>query len=153
LTELDNVDRLILSELQTDARASFAAVAKKASVSEGTVHLRVRKLLNDGVINGFYTLLDAEKIGLGLKAIICLKADPSRYEEALSRLSAIKEIVEIYDVTGEYYAVLKVKTRDRQSLAGVIDAIGATPGITSTTTMVVLRSVKERFDVDIPPRA
>ncbi|MEM2904147.1 MAG: Lrp/AsnC family transcriptional regulator [Candidatus Bathyarchaeia archaeon] len=151
MPELDETDRLILSELQTDARASFAAIAKKIGVSEGTVHLRVRKLVNDGVIKGFYTLLDAEKVGLGLKAIICLKADPARYEESLKRLSAIDEIAEIYDVTGEYYAVLKVKTKDRESLAAVIDAIGATPGITSTTTMIVLRSVKERFDVDIPP--
>lgn len=149
MAELDNIDRQILSELQTNARASFAAIAKNAGVSEGTVHLRVRKLVKDRVVKGFYTVLDAEKVGLGLKAIICLKADPSRYEEALKRLSAIKEIAEIYDVTGEYYAVLKVKTKDRQSLAGVIDAIGAAPGIISTTTMIVLRSVKERLDIDI----
>lgn len=149
LINLDEVDRRILSYLQGDARASFATVAEKVGVSEGTVHLRVRKLLKLGVITGFYTLLNPEKVGVGLKAIVCLRVEPSRYEEALERLSKVEDIFEIYDVTGEYYTVLKVKTKDRESLAEVIDEVGQIPGITSTTTMVVLRSIKEKHELDM----
>ncbi|MEM2925922.1 MAG: Lrp/AsnC family transcriptional regulator [Candidatus Bathyarchaeia archaeon] len=145
MRELDDLDLRILSTLQRNARSSFSSIAKALGVSEGTVHLRVKKLLKKGIIKGFFSILNPEKLGIGMKAIICLKADPQRYEEVLKSLLDIPDIHEIYDVTGEFYSVLKVRTKNKESLAQVIDRIGRIPGITSTSTMVVLRSVKEEL--------
>jgi len=149
LSELDDLDLNILSTLQKNARSSFSSIAKKLGVSEGTVHLRVKKLLSKGIIKGFFAILNPDKLGMGLKAIVCLKADPQRYEEVLKALLDIPDIHEIYDVTGDFYSVLKVRTKNKESLAQVIDKIGRIPGITSTSTMIVLRSVKEELLLNV----
>ncbi len=61
----------------------------------------------------------------------------------------MKEIYEIYDVTGEYYAVLKVRVPTREDLAKVLDKIGNMDGVTSTYTMLVLRSIKDKKELDL----
>lgn len=148
MLKLDELDKNILSILQDDARISFADIARKLKVSEGTVHLRVRKMKRMGVIKGFYTIVAPDKIGKGLTAFIFVKADPTKYPDVLNSIVAMKDVYEIYDVTGEFYAVLKVKTSDMKSLTKLIDEMGAIRGVASTQTMVVLRAVKEQHKID-----
>jgi Lrp/AsnC family transcriptional regulator for asnA, asnC and gidA len=61
----------------------------------------------------------------------------------LKKISEFKEVLEVYDVTGEYYALLKVRVKTREELAKVLDMIGNMDGVTSTYTMFVLRTIKE----------
>ena len=146
---MDELDRRILSLIQYNARASFAKIAKRLGVSEGTIHIRVKKLQERGVIKGFYTILSPEKLNKSLTAFIAIKVNPLEYQDVLSKLIEVPDIYEIHDVTGEFYAILKVRTRDKDSLAKIIDQIGAIKGVLSTQTMVVLRTVKEQLTVTI----
>jgi len=148
-SELDSLDRKILDIVQDNARESFAQIAKKTGVSEGTIHLRVKKMMSSGIIKGFYTILTPEKAGKGLTAFIELKADPSKYQEALNRIQGLRDVYEVHDVTGEFYAILKVRTANKEGLARVIDAIGDIEGITSTQTIVVLRTLKEAHKIEV----
>jgi Lrp/AsnC family transcriptional regulator for asnA, asnC and gidA len=148
-SEIDSLDRKILDLIQEDARASFAQIAKKVGVSEGTIHLRVKRMVNSGTIKGFYALLAPEKVGRGLTAFVELKADPSKYREALNRIQGLRDVYEIHDVTGEFYAILKVRTVSKEGLARVIDAIGDIEGVTSTQTTVVLRTIKEAHKIEV----
>jgi Lrp/AsnC family transcriptional regulator for asnA, asnC and gidA len=141
--ELDEVDRKILEILQRNARTPLKRIASALGVSEGTVHIRLRRLIANGIIKGFYTILDEEKLGYTVKAIVALKADPSVYSRILESLKEIDGVTEIYDVTGEYYAILKVKTTSREELASIIDRIGSIKGVQSTSTMIILRTIKE----------
>jgi len=141
--ELDEVDRKILEILQRNARTPLKRIASALGVSEGTVHIRLRRLIANGIIKGFYTILDEEKLGYTVKAIVALKADPSIYSRILDSLKEIDGVTEIYDVTGEYYAILKVKTTSREELASIIDRIGSIKGVQSTSTMIILRTIKE----------
>lgn len=149
MVKLDGLDKKILSLIQDDARASFAKIAHKLGVSEGTIHLRVRKMQKRDVIKGFYTIVSPEKLGKGLTAFITVKADPAKYPGVLQSLLEIADISEIHDVTGEFYAMLKVRTKDKESLAGVIDKVGTVKGVTATQTMVVLRTVKEQYNIEV----
>jgi Lrp/AsnC family transcriptional regulator for asnA, asnC and gidA len=145
---LDDLDKNIIAMLQEDARASFAEVARKLNVSEGTVHLRVKKLKDLGIIRGFYTVISPEKVGKGLTAIVCIKADPAKYPNVLNVLTSMKDVYEIYDVTGEFYAVLKIRAMDMNGLTKIIDELGEVDGIGSTQTMVVLRTIKEQLKIE-----
>lgn len=147
---LDEVDKGILRFLQDNARSSFVKIARSLGVSEGTVHLRVRKLLNNGVIRGFYAIVNPERVGLSIRAFIGLQAEPSLYESILKHLVDIDEVYAIYDVTGEYSALLDVKVRDQRELTRIIDEIGGIPGVMATRTMLVLRVVKEEHKLNIP---
>ncbi len=140
---IDEIDLKILRMLQENARTPFSKIASSIGVSEATVHLRVQKLKRLGVIKGFRATIDPAKVGKGLTAIVLLKADPLKFKEVLKRVASIDDVYEVYDVTGEYYAVLKIRTSTRESLAKIIDKIGEIEGVTSTQTMVVLRTIKE----------
>jgi len=149
MPKLDELDKNILSMLQDDARISFADVARKLKVSEGTIHLRVRKMKKMGVIKGFHTIIAPEKVGKNLTAFIFVKADPIKYPNVLDSIIAMDDVYEIYDVTGEFYAVLKVRTDDMKSLTKLIDGMGTIKGIVSTQTLVVLRTVKEAYKMKV----
>ncbi len=148
MEEIDEIDLKILRMLQENARTPFSKIASSIGVSEATVHLRVQKLKRLGVIKGFRATIDSVKVGKGLTAIVLLKADPLKFKEALKKVASIDDVYEVYDVTGEYYAVLKIRTDSRESLAKIIDKIGEIEGVTSTQTMVVLRTIKEEDKIN-----
>lgn len=145
---LDEIDLKILKMLQENARMPFSKIASSIGVSEATVHLRVQKLKKLGVIKSFRAIIDPAKVGKGFTAIVLLKADPMKFKEVLKEVASIDDVYEVYDVTGEYYAVLKIRASSRDALAKIIDRIGEVEGVTSTQTMIVLRTVKEEDKIN-----
>jgi len=145
--ELDDVDRQILNLLQDDARRSFKEIAEEAKVSEATVFVRVKKLMKNSVIKSYKAIVDPKQVGKGTLAFVMLKANPNVYTKVLPTLVDMDEIYEIYDVTGAYYAILKIRTSSTEELATIIDKIGMIEGITGTETTVVLRSIKEEIAI------
>lgn len=146
---LDETDKRILRLLQEDAKIPYSRLAKILNVSEATIHLRIKKLKQLGVLRGFHADIDPAKIGKGTLAFILIKAQPKLYDHVLSRLSKLKDIYELYDVTGEFYALAKVRVSDREDLARLLDEIGKIDGVESTYTMYVLRVIKEKKTVNI----
>ena len=145
--ELDDVDRHILNLLQDDARRSFKEIAKEVKVSEATVFVRVKKLMKNSVIKSYKAIVDPKQVGKGTLAFVMLKANPNVYTKVLPTLVNMDEIYEIFDVTGAYYAILKIRTSSTEELAAIIDKIGMIEGITGTETAVVLRSIKEEIAI------
>lgn len=148
-SEIDEVDRVILEMLQEDARTSFRKIAQKLGVSEATVFVRVKKLLERGVISRFTTIVSPEPIGKGLTAFVLIDADPKKLQAVFDALNRIDDAYEIYDVTGSYYALVKIRTKDQRGLKEIIDKIGLIDGITRTETAIVLKSVKEETRLKI----
>jgi len=145
--ELDDVDRQILNLLQDNARRSFKEIAEEAKVSEATVFVRVKKLMKNSVIKSYKAIVDPKQVGKGTLAFVMLKANPNVYTKVLPTLVNMDEIYEIFDVTGAYYAILKIRTSSTEELATIIDKIGMIEGITGTETTVVLRSIKEEIAI------
>ena len=133
--------------MQDDARRSFKDIAKEAKVSEATVFVQVRKLMKNGVIKSYKAIVDPKQVGKGTLAFVMLKANPNVYTKVLPTLVNMPEIYEIFDLTGAYYAILKIRTGSTEELAALIDKIGMIEGITGTETAVVLRSIKEEIAI------
>jgi Lrp/AsnC family transcriptional regulator for asnA, asnC and gidA len=146
---LDRLDKEILRILQEDGRISYSKIAQMLDMSESTIHMRIKRLRELGILRGFYADIDMERIGLKVLAFVQLKADPKKYEQVLNVLKEMKEVAEIYDVTGEYYALVKVVVPSNEDLAKVLDAIGKLDGVTDTYTMMVLRVIKEGKKVNL----
>jgi len=149
IIELDETDRKILVELQRDGRRSFKKIGEDAGVSEATVFVRVRKLKEKGVLKGFRAVVDPKVVGKSLTAIILVRAYPKTFPGMLNALKKFDDINEIYDVTGEFYSILKIRTSGTDELGKIIDQIGAVEGVAGTETIIVLRTVKEEFNVRI----
>jgi Lrp/AsnC family transcriptional regulator for asnA, asnC and gidA len=143
VAELDDTDLKILRELQRDARASFKTVAQKVGVSEATVFVRVRKMQTKGVIKGFTALVAPAAVGKPLTAIVLVRANPKAYSGMLDALRKFDDIYEIYDVTGQYYSILKIRTSGTEELGKIMDEVGKIDGVSGTETIIVLRTVKE----------
>ncbi|MBS7623963.1 Lrp/AsnC family transcriptional regulator [Candidatus Bathyarchaeota archaeon] len=148
-SDIDEVDKEIIRMLQEDARVSFRKIAEKLNVSEATIFTRVKKLLKKNVIKGFAAIVSPEKVGKNITAFVLINADPKKLQSVLEALSKMEDVYEVYDVTGSYYAVVKIRTEDQRRLAKIIDDIGMIDGVTSTETALVLRSIKEDFRIKV----
>lgn len=144
---MDDLDANILLFLQQDGRMAYSRIAQELGVSESTVYARVRSMLNRGVISGFTAVTDPERLGFGMSALVLIQMDPKRAEAVLYKLKEMDEVTELYDVTGEYYAVAKVTVRDRAELSKTLDRVGMLNGVTGTQTMLILRRHKETRSV------
>ena len=149
LVGLDDADRKILAELQQDARASFKAIAEDIGVSEATVFVRVKKLKEAGILKGFRAIVDPSAVGKPLTAFILVRAQPKIYQSVLNSLKQVDDIYEIFDVTGQFYSVLKVRTTGTDQLSKIIDEIEKIEGVAGTETIIVLRTVKEETIIKI----
>jgi Lrp/AsnC family transcriptional regulator for asnA, asnC and gidA len=147
--DLDDLNKLIITRLQENARTPFSRIAKEAGVSEATVFLRVKRLQQIGVLKAFRAMVSPTKVGKSLTAFILVRADPRKYTEVLNVVRNLVEVTEAYDVTGPYYLILRVDVSNKESLAKVIDLIGAVDGVSSTETAIVLKEVKENVGIKL----
>jgi Lrp/AsnC family transcriptional regulator, regulator for asnA, asnC and gidA len=149
MVDLDEVDRKILRDLQIDGRSSFKKIGEDAGVSEATVFVRVKKMQDKRVIKSFKAIVEPKAVGKMLTAIVLVRADPKAYPGMLDALKKLDDVYEIYDVTGQYYSILKIKTTGTDELSKIILEIGNIDGVAGTETMIVLRTVKEEIGIKI----
>jgi len=138
--ELDNLDRQILAELRADARVSFQDIARRLVVSGGTVHVRVHKMREAGIIKGFRVILDTEKMGYDVCAFIGINLHTAGdYPVVLEKLRDLPEITEIHYTTGGYSIFIKVLTASTRGLHHFLtDRLQKIDEIQSTETLISL---------------
>ena len=149
MVELDQVDKKILEILQRDGRIPFSRIAREVGLSEATIHLRIKRLRESGVLKGFTAIIDPEKIGKNTLAFVLVRTDVRRHNEVLSEIAAIKDVQEAYDITGEYSALVKIRVGNREELAQVLDQIAKIEGVRETETLYVLRVIKEEKSIKL----
>jgi DNA-binding Lrp family transcriptional regulator len=140
---LDELDRALLRELNADARRSHRDLAQRLGVSPTTVSHRVERLERDGVIQGYVPLLNEELLGWDLWATIGIRISKGKLREVEERLAKDPRAQAIYDVTGDYDALLIGRFRDRRDLDRFVKRALQDPHIERTNTQVVLNRVKE----------
>lgn len=149
--EIDNLDREILSILMADASIPYTEIAKKLIISGGTVHVRMKKMQDMGIIQGSQLNIDAQKIGYDVCAFLGIFLEKgSQYNNAVEKLKQIKEIVEMHYCTGAYSMFAKIICRDTSHLRRVLnEGIQAVPGIQRTETFISLEeSIRRQIQLD-----
>jgi Lrp/AsnC family transcriptional regulator, leucine-responsive regulatory protein len=141
---LDDADWRILTALQRDGRASFAELARTVAMSPSAVTERVRRLEEAGVISGYAAVVDPERLGLIILALVRLRYPNGNYKPFHALLDTTPEIVEAHHVTGEDCFVLKVLARSMRHLEEITGRIG---GLGAVTTSVVYSSPLPRRDI------
>jgi Lrp/AsnC family transcriptional regulator for asnA, asnC and gidA len=137
--ELDETDREILRALQADARKPFSEIAREIDMSSATVHDRVNRMEEAGVIRGYHADVDPKAVGLGTSAIVGLRVEQGREEEALDRLSDVEGVQEVNLTTGEWDVILRVYAENTDHLREIMfEEIADMDGFARSQTMVVL---------------
>lgn len=144
--ELDDTDRKILALLIADAKMPYTEIARKVHVSGGTVHVRMARLEELGIVQGATLRIDYEKLGYGVTAFIgiyLLKS--SMYNSVADELKKIPEIVSMNYTTGNYGMFARLVCRDTQHLREVLhDQIQLIEGIERTETLISLEESLNR---------
>ena len=152
--ELDMLDRKILEYLQVDSRRPFLEIARNLKISGGTVHGRVNRMKEIGIIRGSKVIIDYRIIGLNISAFVGIQLSEARHTEAVqAALTEIPEIVEIHCTTGAYNFFVKTVTSSVEALYALLtDKLQPIEFIRSTETLLVLHTPLIR-DPDIAPPA
>ena len=103
---LDGLDLAILEELNVDARRSHREIAAHLEVSPTTVAARVQRMEREGVIRGYIPVLDDERLGFDLTATIGIRISKGRLREVEERLAKDPRAYAIFDVTGDFDALV-----------------------------------------------
>ena len=144
--EIDNTDLKILEILMQDAKRPYTEVAKKVNVSQGTVHVRMNKMEEAGILEKTTLRINYAKLGFDITAFIGIYLEKSAlYESVLAKLKGIPEIINIHYTTGNYSMFVKIHCRDTNHLKEVLhDKMQQVDGIERTETMISLEESLDR---------
>ncbi|MDE7466690.1 MAG: Lrp/AsnC family transcriptional regulator [Muribaculaceae bacterium] len=150
---LDEKDLEILAELQRNGRQTNKELSATVHLSTTPTFERVKRLEREGYIRGYTALLDAEKLQVGFVAFCYLKMKQHTYDNAMQIIEAVQripEIVECYNISGDYDFLLKIYTRDMKAyqkfllrILGEIDCIG------SLNSSFVLSEIKNNHQLPL----
>jgi Lrp/AsnC family leucine-responsive transcriptional regulator len=147
MTDLDEFDRKIIAVLRTDGRISVTDLAQRIGLSKTPCQVRLRRLIEAGVIRGFTALIDPAKLGLDHVAFAEVKLSDTRevalraFNEAVQR---IPEVEECHMIASSFDYLLKVRTSDIRRYRMVLgEKISSLPHVASTSTYVAMETVKD----------
>jgi len=139
---MDELDEKILTILNEDARKSYREIARELKVSLTTVSNRIKRMETDKVIERYIPLINQEKIGYDLTAVINVKISHGKLIEVQERISKDKHVSGVYDITGEWDSLIIAHFKDRRDLNGFIKGVLSIENVEKTNTQIVLNIVK-----------
>ena len=144
---VDELDIKILKKLISDARLSYRGIAEQIGVSPPTVLSRVEKLENNSIIKSYSAILDHEKLGYDLTAIIEVTAVKNKVIEVEKIISKYQNVCAIYDITGLTDMIIVAKFKNRKDLSIFVKKDLSMPYVERTNTHIVFITVKEDFRI------
>jgi len=154
MISLDRTDRRILELLQNDGRISNLELADKVGLSASPCSRRVKQLEDCGIINKTVTILNREKLGLKLSAIVQISMDrhtPDRFETFEETLLGCPEVISCMLITGQaadYMIEVLVEDMDAYQ-AFLLGKLTRIPGVTGVHSSFVLRKIIDRTAVPL----
>ncbi|WP_433792757.1 Lrp/AsnC family transcriptional regulator [Actinoplanes sp. CA-252034] len=143
--QMDAVDQRIVALLVADARASYAEIGAKVSLSAPAVKRRVDRLRSSGVIKGFTAVIEPSAVGWTTEAFVELfctgRTTPAQITVATRRHP---EVIGAYTVSGQADALVHLRAADIGHLEQALERLRAEPFVTSTRSMVVLSRLVEK---------
>jgi len=138
--QIDKIDRSILSTLMEDAKTPYTEIAKKLIVSGGTIHVRMKKMEEAGLIKKSRLHINYELLGYDLTAFLGIYLEKgSNYKEVIKQMEEIPEIVEAHYTTGVYSIFAKITCKNTKHMRQVLNEdIQSVKGIQRTETIISL---------------
>lgn len=152
---LDEIDRTLLSLLQTDARLSVAELARRIDLSPPGIQKRLKKLEESGIIEQYALLVNREAVGFDMLCFVQVtlqRHEPTAVSGFRQAIAQMPEVLECYHLTGEYDYLLKLVVRNRRHLEQfLLETLTPVPGMDKIRTSLVLSELKATTAVPIPP--
>ncbi len=144
MTELDEIDRKLLTLLSTNSRSPVSALARELGVSRTTVQDRIRRLERRGVIAGYTIRYNEAFLAGQIKAHVMMEVDPKYATKTVASLSRLEPVRSVQSVSGVYDLVVTLQSATTEMMDEVLDVIGQLPGVARTTSSIVLSTKIDR---------
>lgn len=142
---LDKTDEKIINHLLVDARQSARQLALKLGLSTVTVLSRIKKLEKEKIIQRYSAIIDHEKIGYSLTAIIEIIAKNDKIVDIEDEIAKFENVCGVYDITGSTDTIVIAKFKARDELSRFVKGLASITNVENTITHVVLNTTKEDF--------
>jgi Lrp/AsnC family transcriptional regulator for asnA, asnC and gidA len=137
--QIDNLDKQILAILHTDARKPYMEIARELNVARATVHSRINRMREDGIITGSKIMINHAALGYGISAFVGITLyDKESYDEVKENLEALTECMEIHTTTGAYNLFIRVLVPSVQELHQLLTGKMKIKGVQTTETFLIL---------------
>lgn len=141
---LDLIDLRIISMLCKDSNTPFVEIARNIGISDATVHMRVKRLMVEGIIRKFTIVLDYDVIGYDHLAFLGINTKPGFADVVISKLSLLDPVLEIHEMYGRFDLMLKIRAKNLEEMRNIIEnRIRNLPNIFKVELLTVLKSAKE----------
>ncbi len=151
---MDDIDRRLLRLLQRDGRMTNVELAKRANMSQAATHDRVRRLQQDGVIEGYTVRLNPAKLHQALLVFVEITLDrtsSAAFNDFAAAVLRTPEVLECHMVAGGFDYLIKARVRDMDAYRRFLgDTLVQLPGIRQTHTYTVIEEVKHTTDLPLP---
>lgn len=146
---IDNLDKKLVLELQKDGRRSYVELAGKLGVTEGTVRNRIKRLLEDNILD-ITAVPQLDKLGYDFIGIVGMQVQLAHLREVASQLIAHPNVCYLANVTGTYEFIAVIVAKSSREFADFMESVvSAIPYILRTETFVSLRTYKGKvFGLD-----
>lgn len=137
MAKIDDIDLKILAELQKDASISVPKLSKKINVNSSVVYSRIKRLTKKQLIKRFTIEVNDVALGYTVSALIGLNIDSKVREQIFEEMLRMDSIRDIYEVTGRFDLLIKVKAKSLEELHSTVSAkIGRLNGVLHTETFI-----------------
>jgi Lrp/AsnC family leucine-responsive transcriptional regulator len=146
MTDIDRIDRRILSILQVDGRIAAVELAERIGLSPTTTGERLRRLQKEGYVAGFGARLDPHRLGFGLLVFVEVlldKTTPDVFDRFAAAVRRAPEVLECHMVAGGFDYLVKTRVADMNAYRRFLgDVLLSLPGVRETRTYAVMEEVK-----------
>lgn len=143
---IDEKDKMILEELQKDARVPTKRIAQNLDIPRVTVHTRIEKMKKDGIILGFTVITDYIKIGLPVTAFVFVSFSSQEklsQQELAEQIAEIKNVFEVHLISGEWDILVKIRGESLDKIGKIVlNEIRTLQGVAKTITCPSFANVK-----------
>jgi len=146
---LDEIDRRIIQILQNNARTSYREIKEELNISIGTIHNRISKLKDNGIIEGYTLKLNNEKLGYNLIFLIRMQIDGKFTQDVLDDVASRPEVCSVFHTTGEQSAALICRFQEADDVHTFIRELNAREHVRRTVSNMVIKEYKNTSFVEL----
>lgn len=146
---MEDSDLKILCELQKNAKISYRELSENTGIPSSTLHDKVKKMTDEGVIKEYITTISDEAVGCTQIAIIGIETGAELYGEVATSLTKLPEITEVYGTTAQYDLMIKLRAYNRSHLGATLNKIRNIRGVNDINVAIALEVFKEEHKIPI----
>lgn len=142
--KLDEIDYKILEILRRDARVHFTEIGRDLGISDATVHVRVKRMMNEDIIKRYTIVVDEEALGRNVCGFVLLNVKPGSLEEIANQLVENEKVSAIYEIHGPNDLIVKIGVGNLDEMRDLMLKIREIPNVATSELITIFKIWKER---------